>query len=275
MDTLEIFGLEYQNVAGFKATDDNNNILTYIRPTGTQTVNVTQNGTTTVDVTAYENAQITANVPNTYTSSDEGKVVSNGALVAQGSDTVTQNGTVDTTLTNSLTVNVSGGGGGSTVVASGTFTGAGAAEITIPVGSKMPKTNFLFMIFAQDESEYPYSTLYKVVAHLAVVDGRLATYDLTSDGTISADGVTQYTYNNSGEITQLTWSGLASGVAYQRNTSIGNAGTGAYPKIIRASSGFSVKVYQTSQYPYPAGIVYEWRIVYYGSNPSTDIVEVT
>lgn len=55
-------------------------------------------------------SKVTANVPNTYAASDEGKVVSNGALVAQGSDTVTVNDTYDTTLISSLTVNVSGGG---------------------------------------------------------------------------------------------------------------------------------------------------------------------
>lgn len=54
---------------------------------------------------------VTVSVPNSYAAGDEGKVVSNGALVAQGSDTATQNGTVDTTLINSLTVNVSGGSG--------------------------------------------------------------------------------------------------------------------------------------------------------------------
>lgn len=48
-------------------------------------------------------------IPNSYSQSDEGKVVSNGALVAQTSDTVTANDTYDTTLINSLTVNVSGG----------------------------------------------------------------------------------------------------------------------------------------------------------------------
>jgi len=113
-----------------------------ITPTGT--INITENGT--VNVTQYASANvavptggadlgtksITANgtynassdnldgyssvsvdVPNTYGSGDEGKVVSNGALVAQTSDTVTQNGTVDTTLINSLLVNVSGGGGSS------------------------------------------------------------------------------------------------------------------------------------------------------------------
>lgn len=77
-------------------------------PTGTKEISITQNGTTTEDVTDYASAEITANVPNTYTQSDEGKVVSSGVLVAQGSDTVTQNGTVDTTLISSLLVNVAG-----------------------------------------------------------------------------------------------------------------------------------------------------------------------
>lgn len=78
-------------------------------PSGTKNISITQNGVTTEDVTNYASAQITANVPNTYSAGDEGKVVSNGALVAQGSDTVTQNDTYDTTLISSLTVNVSGG----------------------------------------------------------------------------------------------------------------------------------------------------------------------
>lgn len=42
-DTLEVFGKEYTNVAGFKATDNNNTIKTYIRPQGTISIN--QNGT--------------------------------------------------------------------------------------------------------------------------------------------------------------------------------------------------------------------------------------
>ena len=107
------------------------------------------------DADGYKN--VTVSVPNTYAAGDEGKVVSNGALVAQTAHaTVTQNGTVDTTLNNSvevavpqptgtkqisitqngtttenvaeyasaeITVNVSGGGGGTE---RGTFTQASA-----------------------------------------------------------------------------------------------------------------------------------------------------
>lgn len=80
-------------------------IPTGITPTGTKSI--TENGT--YDVTQYASASVS--VPNTYSAGDEGKVVSNGALVAQTSDTVTTNDTYDTTLINSLTVNVSGGGG--------------------------------------------------------------------------------------------------------------------------------------------------------------------
>lgn len=82
-------------------------------PTGTTptgTVNITQNGT--VDVTDYASADVA--VPNSYAAADEGKVVSNGALVAQTAraSEITANGTYDTTLNDEVTVNVSGGGGG-------------------------------------------------------------------------------------------------------------------------------------------------------------------
>ena len=63
---------------------------------------------------------VTVNVPNSYSAGDEGKVVDNGALVAQTSQNITQNGTYDTTLINEVDVDVAGGGGGTTNVLSGT-----------------------------------------------------------------------------------------------------------------------------------------------------------
>lgn len=97
------------------------NVPTGGEPTGTKQISISANGTTTENVAAYADAEITVSVPNSYTAADEGKVVSSGALVAQTSDTVTQNGTVDTTLISSLTVNVSVGSG-YTRYATGTYT---------------------------------------------------------------------------------------------------------------------------------------------------------
>ena len=71
-----------------------------IVPTGT--INISSNGTH--NVTQYASAAVS--VPNSYTSSDEGKVVSSGALVSQTSATYTSNNTYDTTTINSVTVNV-------------------------------------------------------------------------------------------------------------------------------------------------------------------------
>lgn len=50
-------------------------------------------------------------ITNSYSDSDEGKVVQNSTLVAQTSRTVTNNGTYNTTTNNSVTVNVPFNGG--------------------------------------------------------------------------------------------------------------------------------------------------------------------
>ena len=79
---------------------------------------ITSNGTYDAsDDNADGYSSVSVSVPNTYTAADEDKVVHNGALVAQGSDTVTQNGTFDTTLISSLLVNVQGGTGGLSQIA--------------------------------------------------------------------------------------------------------------------------------------------------------------
>ena len=67
-------------------------------------------GTVPTKLSDYGNA--VSALPNTYTAGDEGKVVSSGALVSQTSLSVDTNGIYDTTTKNSVTVNVSGGGGG-------------------------------------------------------------------------------------------------------------------------------------------------------------------
>ena len=72
----------------------------------TQSLNVSANGTYRAP-TGKAYTPVNVNVPNTYAAADEGKVVSNGSLVSQTAHAeVTANGTIDTTLNNSVTVNV-------------------------------------------------------------------------------------------------------------------------------------------------------------------------
>lgn len=110
-----------------------------ITPTGTKQVTVTSNGVTTEDVEDYAAVEISANVPNTYAASDEGKVVDNGALVTQGSQTYSSNGNYDTTKIKSITVAVPGSTGTKqiTISSNGTTTEDVAAyadaEITVAV----------------------------------------------------------------------------------------------------------------------------------------------
>lgn len=61
LDTLEVFGTEYTNVKGFKATDDNDGIKAYIRPQGT--MSITANGTG-IDVTEYAEVDVAVPAPS-------------------------------------------------------------------------------------------------------------------------------------------------------------------------------------------------------------------
>ena len=64
LDTLEIFGDEFTNVTGIKATNNNNQTKTYIRPQGTKSI--TNNGTN-IDVASYATANVSVTNPTQHT----------------------------------------------------------------------------------------------------------------------------------------------------------------------------------------------------------------
>lgn len=76
-----------------------------------ESLSVTANGDYTPEAGVDGFDEVHVAVPNSYSVSDEGKVVNNGSLVAQTAraSQITQNGTYDTTLNDEVTVNVSGG----------------------------------------------------------------------------------------------------------------------------------------------------------------------
>lgn len=248
---------------------------------GTKAITANGNGQ---DVVGY--AAVNVNVPNSYAAADEGKVVSNGALVAQTSDTVTQNGTVDTTLIDELTVNVSGGGGGATVIASGTWAGNNAFDIAIPLGKKMAQTDFVFVMYLPNETEIPYvddGSNVLIANAFVCIPKQISKIDLSQNGTkIKFTGGCIYNVNNEGVITQVSKGGtVAAGVHIRAASgSWGVFGNRTDPDesmvtITRNSSGFAININRNAwQNKFKSGFTYNWQVVYFGSDPTNDIVEV-
>lgn len=113
----------------YNTTTNNQVVVAVPLPSGSTTI--TSNGTH--DVEDYVSAVV--NVPNTYTQSDEGKVVNNGALKSQTSKNITTNGTVDTTLNNQVVVSVPNPSTGTkTITSNGTHdvTDYAAAAVNVP-----------------------------------------------------------------------------------------------------------------------------------------------
>lgn len=175
----------------------------------------------------------------------------------------------------------SGGGGGLTTIASGTYTGTGAnissAGSGIFVGKKLPKTNFWFRITAQSDSEFPYDANYKYAYMIGIIFEEYGHFDLSTVAngkTIISD--TSYEINNSGTVSESS-----AGIALFHGNTVRNASasTTFTPnnfRVDRTADGFYIRLYlSNTAYLFPNGLKYDWEVVYFGSNPSTDIVEIT
>lgn len=248
----------------------------YIIPSGTK--NITANGNAQ-DVKSYE--KVNVSVPNSYSASDEGKVVQSGALVSQSSQTVTENGTYDTTTKNEVVVDVQSGGGGATVIASGTFVGNDRYAISIPVGTKMAETDFAFVIHLPKNLEITYvddSNNQILLWIQYVVLKKTQRFDLSSvANNIKSTNTLGLTVNNDGTITSLNPNGTAAiRVSSRANGYIfAMSGNETSQTISRTATGFNVNVSSAAwMMVFRTGYTYEWEVIYFGSDPTNDIVEV-
>ena len=123
-DTLEVFGIEYHDVTGIKATDNNGVVQSFIHPAGT--LSITNNGIT--DVTSYASVNVNVSGGTQINNQDKNVVPSESQ----------QSVTYDTGYTGLGTVTVS--------AISSTYVGSGVARkssadltasgstVTVPVG---------------------------------------------------------------------------------------------------------------------------------------------
>lgn len=271
----------------------------------TGTKNITANGDNQ-DVVGY--AAVNVNVPNSYSASDEGKVVSNGALVAQTAHAdvtpSTSDQTIDTTLNNSLKVkgdadlvasNIKkdveifgvtgsyegGGGGGATTLASGTFVGNNSSDTSFTgrqefsIGSKMAQTDFGVLITANDGADIAKNTSRKFIWMYYRCESMMGGFDLSSDGnkTLVASSYSVDS-DDSGTITTRAVAGLISFGKQLYNGAVQNM-SDMYFQIRKYSDHFGLAVgISNSAYMFTSECTYSWKVVYFGSNPSTDIVEI-
>lgn len=164
-----------------------------------------------------------------------------------------------------------GGGGVPSLVASGTYTGAGTIVVDIPVGKKMPKKDFLFHLWAPNGTEFANDTNYKVNQFYALC--RNMEYTLTSNADPCAN--TTLVYNKVGSTNLHTKSNWY--VSYVRNAALtyGLQGNSGYNRVKRDASGFYIKIQNyNASYILVNGLVYNWELFYFGSDPTNDIVEV-
>lgn len=194
----------------------------------------------------------------------------------------TKTGESDTTLTDAVQTLIDGyggGGGGGTgasEIASGTFTpSSDSTTQNLAIGKKMAQTDFLIVIYADNGTEVAYDTTYKGMVGVLVCDKALGYYDLQTD--VSGKTVTgkiTYKINQRGTITDKEAFGIYGGSLHLRNSSTGSVYADiAHNKITRDSSGFTLTLRWTSQ-NFMSGITYNYKVLYYGTTPTTDIVEV-
>lgn len=180
--------------------------------------------------------------------------------------------------------------GGGIILASGTIVGNNSYQILLPVGKKMAETDFVFNIYLPKNTETAYITdaNNKLILYGQIfVSKTTSRYDLSSDGTaINCTSTLGYTLNNNGDITNIALDGV---VAYDRSiseTSLMAHTTGYYSSnsvttslsnntIKRDSNGFYIKFNHGAwQWKFRPEYTYNWEVIYFGTDPDNDIVEV-
>ena len=216
-----------------------------------ETLNVSANGTTNAPSGKAYN-KVVANVPNSYAAGDEGKVVSNGALVAQTAHAeVTQNGTIDTTLNNSVVVNVPQSVGiGNWKLVTGTVTSGSSisTSISFDIG-----VNNATLIFALGQITTPEEDLEQASSYGSA-------YTQQEIGWIAIEPGTIYTTNAS-----------KSYIVYKKFDSGGYSYYTGNVSVSMTSAGKVTVSCTKSDIRFLPNVTFRWLVVYADVTTDTDL----
>ena len=167
-------------------------------------------------------------------------------------------------------------------IASGTFVGnnntADVGRQQFSIGTKMPLTDFYVLVKSPSGTEFEKTTSQRPFVWLYVeCRSSMGSIDMSLTGNIMFAPNSNYyvNSNDSGTLTQRNCWDLIKAGKQIYNGNLDNANVTHF-KIIRQTDHFDIYMgISNSVYIFPSSVTYSWEIVYFGHNPSTDIVEIT
>ena len=171
----------------------------------------------------------------------------------------------------------SGWGSRPITVASGTFTGNGSDTMDVFVGKKMPNGYFHFHVWIADDTEFIKDMNYKVIAvDWAVL--RANAFDFSTDGLkTQATNITVIMEDNSDTKTTIPNRADTQVFSFLRANSINQyvSNNSGFNRITKDENGFTINLNMRNGYYYfVSGLTYNFEVIYYGTDPTNEIVEV-
>ncbi len=169
------------------------------------------------------------------------------------------------------------GGSGATVISSGSFVGAGTngRQYNIQLGTKMPQTDFYILVKAEDSSVYERNTSSYFTWLAAAVFSDLGYYDLSADGNARPFVSTFIVKDNNADvITDKAAGEVAADSRYIRSGGVSPHRFNTFT-LNRTATGFTMNIGQSNTaYVFSPSVTFDFKVIYFGSNPDSDMVEI-
>lgn len=176
--------------------------------------------------------------------------------------------------------------GGNIVIASGEFIGSNNTQAggrqAFSIGNKMAKTDFYVRVWAKDGEEFAQDGSLKWIALLGLCFKKYGYFDLLSDGAKSfVTSSYSVDSNNSGTITKKSAGRLIKMGSYLRDTGISDIIFNTFDiwrnrtDFGTAFPGFAIYLgHSNPSYPFRS-VAFEYEVVYFGNDPTNDIVDLS